>query len=137
MVQKSKDRRHARRAHTILLLHEGYTGSEVSRLQSAARQAVQDWRKRFEWLCEVALVPESSGRETVTDEVCRYLLELIEKSPDEYGYLQARWTSEMLAEEVQQTLGIFIHASTVRRVLPKLGVKWKRAQPTLQIPDLK
>ncbi len=43
----------------------------------------------------------------------------------------------MLAEQVQQALGIFIHASTVRRVLPKLGVKWKRARPTLQIPDAK
>ncbi len=139
VVQKSKDRRYARRAHAILLLHEGYTVSEVSRLLSAARSAVQDWRKRFERLGEVALVPEPSGRkpETVTDEVCRYLLDLIEKSPHEYGYLQARWTSEMLAEQVQQALGIFIHASTVRRVLPKLGVKWKRARPTLQIPDAK
>jgi len=59
VVRKSKDRRYARRAHAILLLHEGYTVSEVSRLLSAARSAAQDWRKRFERLGEV--VPERRG----------------------------------------------------------------------------
>jgi len=71
----------------------------------------------------------------VTDEVCRYLLELIGKSPNDYGYLGSRWNSEMLAEQVYQGMGIELHSSTVRRLLPNLGVKWKRARPTLQIPD--
>jgi len=41
----------------------------------------------------------------------------------------------MLSEQVRRKLGIFIHPSTVRRALPKLGVHWKRARPTLNIPD--
>jgi|GEM_PF-2904970 len=62
VMQKSKDRRHARRAHAILLLHEGYNVSETARLLGAARSAVQEWRKRFEHLGEAGLVPEPAGR---------------------------------------------------------------------------
>lgn len=43
----------------------------------------------------------------------------------------------MLAEQLQGQLSIFIHASTVRRLLPKLGVVWNRARPTLCIKDPK
>ena len=61
VVQKSKDRHHARRAHAILLLHEGYGMSEVARLLRAAHSALQDWKKQFEQLGEAGLVPESPG----------------------------------------------------------------------------
>ena len=137
VVQKSRDARRVRRSHAILLLHEGYSISEVSRLLRAARSAIREWRIRFERFGEAGLVPERAGRKptTVTDEVCSHLLELIEKRPEEYGYLRSRWTTEMLARQLHTELGVAIHASTVRRLLPKLGIYWNRARPTLRIPD--
>ena len=139
VIHKSRDIRHARRAHAILLLADGHSLSETARLLKAGRAAVRTWKRRFEQLGEAGLVPASPGRpvETVTEEVCQHLLEWVAKSPNEYGFLRSRWTSEMLAEQVQRELGIFIHPSTVRRVLPKLGVHWKRARPTLNIRDPK
>ena len=136
-MQKSRDTRRARRAQAILLLHEGYSVSEVSRLLHAARSAIREWRIRFERFGEAGLEPERAGRKptTVTEEVCTHLLELIEKGPEEYGYLRSRWTTEMLARQLHTDLGVAIHASTVRRLLPKLGVRWNRARPTLRIPD--
>ncbi len=41
----------------------------------------------------------------------------------------------MLAKQVRDDPGIEIHASTVRRLLPKLGVYLNRARPTLCIKD--
>lgn len=41
----------------------------------------------------------------------------------------------MLAIQVNVDLEIPIHASTIRRLLPKLGVRWNRAKPSLMIPD--
>ncbi len=76
IVQKSRDTRQVRRSHAILLLHEGYRISEVSRLLHAARSAIREWRIRFERFGEAGLVPEQAGRKptTVTDEVCTHLL---------------------------------------------------------------
>lgn len=137
IMQKSKDIKHARRTNAILLLHDGYVVSEVARLLCAARSAVRHWQARFEQFGEAGLVPEAPGRKpyTVTEEVGANLLMLIDKAPSDYGYLPSRWTTEMLAKQVGQDLGIQIHASTVRRLLPKLGVRWNRARPTLCIKD--
>ena len=137
VVKKAGDANHVRRANAILLLNEGYSVSETARLLHAARSTVYDWKKRFARFGEAGLVPEPAGRprETVTEEVCACLLELIEKSPRDYGYLRSRWTTEMLAEQLGKALGVSIHASTVRRWMPRLGIRWKRARPTLNIRD--
>lgn len=137
IMQKSKDIKHARRASAILLLYRGETVSEISRILHAARSAIQYWRNQFVQFGEAGLILNPAGRKptTVTDAVGAYLLELIDKQPSDYGYLRSRWTTEMLAEQVGEDLELFIHASTVRRLLPKLGICWNRARPTLCIKD--
>lgn len=136
-MQKSKDIKHARRANMILLFHRGLTVSEVSRQLSAARSAIRGWRNRFEQYGKAGLVPETPGQKptTVTEDLGAYLLMLIDKELKDYAYLHSRWPSERLAERVFQDLSVAIHASTVRRLLPKLGVRWNRARPTLCIKD--
>jgi len=137
IMQKSKDIKYARRAQAILLLHEGYAVSEVARRLCAARSAIGYWRTRLEQFGEAGLAPERPGRKpyTVNEEVGAHLLMLVTKEPSDYGYLPSRWTTEMLSEQVGQDLGILIHASTVRRLLPQLGIVWNRARPTLCIKD--
>ncbi len=97
IVQKSRDTRQVRRSHAILLLHEGYRISEVSRLLHAARSAIREWRIRFERFGEAGLVPEQAGRKPT------------------------RWITEMLARQLHTELGVAIHASTVRRLTPCTG----------------
>lgn len=135
--QKHRDGDYRRRANAILLLYEGYNVMQTAELVNASRTSVRDWCRRYESLGEAGLVPESRGRhvETVTEALCAKLLELVQEHPDAYGYLRSRWTSEMLAEQLYETLSIPIHSSTVRRLLPRLGVVWNRARPTLCIKD--
>ncbi|VAX06779.1 hypothetical protein MNBD_GAMMA25-1433, partial [hydrothermal vent metagenome] len=135
ILQKHKDGNYRRRANAILLLNEGQTVSTTAKLLKASRSSIRDWCSRYNTYGEVGLVPEEPGRpaETVTDKVCTTLLELLQKEPEGYGYLRSRWTSEMLAEQVYEHIGQPIHASTVRRLLPKLGIVWNRARPTLCI----
>ena len=86
---------------------------------------------------EEGLAPNDPGRpvETVSDALRARLLALVIREPKEFGYARARWTSEMLALQLKEELDVKIHSSTVRRVLPKIGVKWNRARPTLMIKD--
>jgi transposase len=132
-VQKSKDKNHVRRALALLHLAEGKTVSEVARSVCAARSTVQSWRGLYEEYGEAGLEPAPVGRSrwTVTDEVLEQLIQLLEKTPEDYGYLRASWTSELLALELERQLGVSIHASTVRRILPQLGYVWRRTRPIL------
>ena len=137
VVQKERDANYRRRATAILMLNKSTSVSETARRVSASRTSIRDWRVRFEEFGEVGLVPERQGRpaETVNETLCGYLLKLIEEQPGSYGYLSSRWSSEMLARQLYETWSVVIHSSTVRRLLPKLGVCWNRARPTLCIKD--
>lgn len=139
VVQRSSDKNHARRANALLMAYDGMSISEIARLLRSTRKSVRAWCRLFRQLGEAGLVPETRGRrkETVTDEVCGRLLALINQETRQYGYARTRWTSEMLAEQLREQLGISIHSSTVRRLLPRLGVRWNRARPTLIIQDPK
>ncbi len=40
-----------------------------------------------------------------------------------------------MAIEINRIFGLKVHSSTIRRWLPKLGIVWRRASPTLHIKD--
>lgn len=136
-AQSCQDANHRRRALAILLLNEGNKISQTARLTLSSRNSVRLWKVRYEQYGEAGLVPLKAGRpaETVTEALCNELLVLIETKPKDCGYLSSRWTSQMLAEQLWERMKNGIHASTVRRLLPKLGVVWRRARPTLCIKD--
>ena len=132
VVQKSRDKEHTRRAQAILHLAEGCPVSEAARRVRAARSTVHDWKNRFEEYGEEGLEPQTRGRgrSTVSDVLIDTFDELVRVPPGERGYLRSRWSSELLARESEAELGISIHASTVRRLLPVMGFAWRRARPT-------
>jgi transposase len=136
-VQKHNDADYRRRATALLLLNRKKPLSVVAREVCAARSTVQDWRRRYIEYGEAGLVPERRGRTdyTVNETVCCRLLELIKILPGDFGFLRSRWTSQMLACQLNEEFALRIHASTVRRLLPKLGIVWRRARPTLCIKD--
>ncbi len=137
VVQKHADANYRRRANAMLLLHGGQSKAEVARTLSLSRSTVYDWINRYETYGETGLVPELPGapESTVTESLCAYLLTLVTRLPSTYGFGRSRWTSEMLAMQIEAALSVPIHASTIRRLLPKLGVCWNRARPTLCIKD--
>lgn len=137
VVQKSPDRNHVRRALAILHLREGLSVSAVAERLCAARSSVQYWKYLYETEGESGLVPARRGRResTVNEAVVSCVRQLLESTPRAHGYLRSRWSSELLAQALKRQLGIAIHASTVRRLLPRLGFGWRRARPTLYKRD--
>lgn len=137
IVQKTMNKNYARRALAILYLHEGKRVTDIAKQLCAARSSVGHWRTLYETYGEAGLVPETRGcrPSTVDESLCHCLLILIQSEPMTYGYFRSRWTSEMLAQQVFEETGRVVHSSTVRRLLPKLGIVWRRARPTLCIKD--
>jgi len=61
---------------------------------------------------------------------------LIQFSPEDFGYQRSRWSSELFASLIHRICPeLNIAASTLRRWLPRIGIVWRRAAPTLHIRD--
>ncbi len=137
ITQSHQDGNYRRRATAILWLNQGKSISQTAKLIFSTRKSVRKWKRRYECSGEAGLLPHSPGRHkyTVTEKLCEALLILLASSPHDTGYLSARWTSQMLAEQLRERFHKSIHPSTIRRLLPKLGIVWNRARPTLFIRD--
>lgn len=138
VVQKPSEANYGRRAHAILLLWEsGGFVSGVADTLCAARSSVDRWRALFEQYGEDGLRPQPRGRADykATEAVLSNLLTLVEQSPQDYGYLRSRWSSELLAIELSRQLNVRVHATTIRRWLARQHYGYRRARPTLHIRD--
>lgn len=138
VVQKAIDQDHGRRAHAILLLWEsGGRVSWVADFLCAARSSIDRWRTLFEDYGEAGLRPLPRGRTDykATTAVMAQLAELVDGTPQDYGYLRSRWSSELLARELRRQWKVEVHATTIRRWLSRLRYGWLRARPTLHLRD--
>ena len=137
VVQKSPDKDHARRAQTLLHLAAGYSVTKTAQLVFAARSTVGRWRALFEEYGETGPepVPRRRSAWTVTEDLGEALSQLLEQTPQDYGYLRSRWSSELLARVLGEVHTMEVHASTIRRLLPRLGFVWRRARPMLNRRD--
>lgn len=137
-VQKSRDAEYVRRCAGILTLFEtGNNVSEAARRCHARRATVRAWRRLYETEGEAGLAPQSRGREDwkATAIILGQLAELVRQDPTDLGYLRSRWSSELLALELNRQGWAEVHATTVRRWLVRLCIVWRRARPTLHITD--
>lgn len=138
LVQRGCDRDHARRAQALLALWEtGGNVSETARRCHASRNSVRLWAARYEASGEAGLVPLSRGRAAwkASGQALGKLAELVGNAPGKYGYVRSRWSSELLSAELARRGVIEVHATTIRRWLSRLDIVYRRARPTLCIPD--
>lgn len=138
VVQRGRDRDHARRALALLVLWETDGNvSETARRCHASRHSVRWWKARFEADGEEGLEPLRRGRQEwkASPTVLARLGELVRCDPTRMGYLRSRWSSELLALELSRSGVVEVHATTVRRWLSQMSIVWRRARPTLCITD--
>ena len=136
-VQQTRDKHHARRLTEMLMLHRGYTVTEVSQILCCARSSVGCWINWFTLYGIEGLHSLSAGRSQrwPFEAICALLRELIKLTPGDFGYQRSRWSTELLAIKVNELTGCSIHAGTLRRWLPTDGIVWRRTAPTLRIRD--
>ena len=133
LAQRSKDRGLMRRALAISWLMRGQRVAAVAEALMAARSSVYRWVSWFKAGGLEGLRRGYGGRSvrTVNEALLRALEALVQESPRTFGYLRSTWSSELLGQALGEHYGFAIHASTVRRVLPRLDFGWRRARPTL------
>lgn len=73
------------------------------------------------------------GRCWLFENICSLLRQQMKHYPSDFGYQRSRWSTELMAIKIREIIGCHLHASTVRHWLPRVGLVWRRAAPTLRI----
>ena len=60
---------------------------------------------------------------------------LIQRSPQDFGYLRSLWSSELLSIEINKLFNATLHPAKLRKWLPAAGHVWRRAALTLHFRD--
>ena len=136
-IHKTRDKNYARRLTAMLMLHRGEKVSDIARTLCCARSSLGRWINWFTLYGPEGLksLPAGRGRRRPFEHICVLLRQLIKHSPGNFGYQRSRWSTELLAIKINEITGCRLHASTVRRWLPSVGLVWRRAAPTLRIRD--
>jgi len=135
LIRKMKrERRPSRklRMHIVLLCAEGLSPTEIARDLFCSRTTVYAIAHRFAREGRVAFSdrkrrgPEPSLGEPASG----YIGRLVEEdSPTEHGWLRSRWSCKLLAVELFKERAALVSRETVRRVLHRLGFRWRRPRP--------
>jgi putative transposase len=137
IVQKTRDKDYARRLTAILMLHNGSLVSTVAKTLCAARSSVGRW---INWFTDYGIeglksLPVGCPKRFPAREIMPILPLLLKHSPQHFGWLRTRWSTELLALQINKIFNINISISTVYRCLRRAGIVWRRAAPTLKCVD--
>ena len=137
IVQRSRNKALSRRANAVLLVLQGKTRVEVAAALQAARSSVNRWLSWYEADGIDGLESQRTGRPQQLPKafIIDVLKLLIEHRPRDIGYQRSRWSTELLSVVLKRLTGLKVHSSTIRRLLPQIGIVWRRAAPTLRTKD--
>jgi transposase len=78
---------------------------------------------------------EDNGPDPKLDEwFLATLHEVVDGSPQDYGYPRPTWTRELLVAVMHQRTGVRVHPGTMSRALRRIGARLGRPRPTVGCP---
>jgi putative transposase len=122
------------RMHIALLASDGFSPTQISRVLYCSRTTVYALVERFvEGEGRMGAFEDRPRRGPKpllgkpTEEYVERLVE--EESPTSHGWLRSRWSCKLLAVELFKERATLVSRETVRRVLHRLGFRWRRPRP--------
>jgi putative transposase len=118
--------------HIVLLAADGRSLTEIARVLFCSRTTVYAVASRFLREGKAAFNDRKRrGPEPwVGEEASEYIERLVEEdSPTEHGWLRSRWSCKLLAVELFKERVALVSRESVRRVLHRLGFRWRRPRP--------
>jgi putative transposase len=119
--------------HIVLLCAEGCSPTEIARVLFCSRTTVYTVVARFTQGEEQVAFNDRKRRgpkPLVGEPANEYIERLVkEESPTSHGWLRSRWSCKLLAVELFKERTALVSRETVRRVLHRLGFRWRRPRP--------
>ena len=124
------------RAHIILLLGEGYAWDTIEAMLFCSSRTVDRWLKRFRAEGVAGLTGRKRGRpfRLGLGWVALLVTWVTTKTPGDFGFLRSRWSCALLALLLREREGVDASRETVRRLLHRGHLVYRRPRPVLK-PD--
>jgi transposase len=128
--------RHWRRYQALLLLAEDRSPEAVAEAVGCSRASVYNWIKAWQsaGIAGLAEAPHAAPLRAHTVPLETLLGALLARDPQADGHHATGWTVPLLHGEAARA-GYAVSARTVRRVVRRLGWRWKRPKYVLGRPD--
>ncbi len=111
------------REHALILLlqNEGKTYEDIANFIGCGYRTVAHWCVHGDPdnLDSLKDKRQQGNYRKATEKYIELLLEVVGKSPDEFGYEFGRWTGERLSTYLQQQTGIKLSSKQISRILQK------------------
>ena len=120
------------RMHIVLLASEGYSATKIAQTLFCSRTTVYAIVGRFVREGQKAFDDRKRrGPAPLVNDSAQKLIEELteEKLPTERGWLRSRWSCKLLALELFKVLSVVVSRETLRRMLHRLGFRWRRPRP--------
>jgi transposase len=124
------------RAHIVLLLAGGHPWSLIAALLFCSSATIARWSTRYQQQGCDGLIGRSPGRLARFGSWSGLLVQwALEKTPQAFGFLRSRWTCAVLAVVLWEERCVQVSAESVRRMLHKEHLVWRRPRPVLPKED--
>ena len=122
------------RAMGLRLLHEGDEPAKVAELLAVSMPTVYSWHHRFRagGMEGLANRPKSGRKPKATADYLALVEELLEKDPQELGYVFTFWTADRLRLHMEKETGISLSANRFRALLKTAGYVYRRPKHDLK-----
>lgn len=119
------------RAHIILLLGEGYAWDTIEAMLFCSSRTVDRWLKRFQAEGLAGLTGKKRGRpfRLGLGWVTLLVSWVTTKTPSDFGFLRSRWSCTLLALLLHEREAVTASRETVRRLLHRGNLVYRRPRP--------
>jgi transposase len=120
----------------ILNLDDGISPTQVGRRLKVSRSTVYRVAARFCECGEAGLIDrrEENGDRKLDEATLDALHELVEASPQDFGWPRPTWTRELLVKTLRKQTGVRIHVSTMSKALRMIAARLGRPKPIVHCP---
>ena len=117
-----------RRLRAAVLLEKGIHEAEVARRVGVHRQSVNRWKQALEKLGRTGLKKAGrAGRKPLVSAAKLRTIEAdLERGPQALGYETGLWTTQRVAELIEERFGVRYTAEHVGSLLRRLGWSYQR-----------
>lgn len=137
-IRRSGESRYDHRLHGVLLIAEGLTCPEVSKLLGDAPRTVEYWVRRFEGHGFAGLTEgERTGRpRRLTDEQLEIVGAALRQLPAEVGLAGVGpWDGKTLSTFLKQRFDVDLKARQCQRLFRRLGFRLRKPRPLIAHAD--
>jgi transposase len=136
-IRRSEESRYDHRLHGVLLVAQGMSCPEVSRLLGDSPRTVEYWVRRFEDRGLAGLVEgERSGRpRRLNDKQLEEINSVLRQPPESVGILSGLWDGKGLAAFIKKQYGITIGVRQCQYMFKSFGFRRRKPRPLIARAD--